>query len=78
MKASIDSAGRILIPKALRAATGLEPGADVDISAYGGGIQILYGGRGAALVEEDGHLVVAGTTPVTDEVVYALIDSIRK
>jgi AbrB family looped-hinge helix DNA binding protein len=78
MKATIDSAGRVLIPKTVRSATGLQPGAEVDVSVYGGGVQIIQGGRSARLVEEDGRLVVSGSTPVTDELVYALVDAVRK
>jgi AbrB family looped-hinge helix DNA binding protein len=78
MRAVIDSAGRLLIPKAIRSATGLAAGSEVDVSVYGGGVQILPGARSARLVEEDGRLVVSGATPVTDELLYALIDAVRK
>ncbi|MDR1426223.1 MAG: AbrB/MazE/SpoVT family DNA-binding domain-containing protein [Bifidobacteriaceae bacterium] len=78
MKATIDSGGRVLIPKALRSATGLEAGCEVDISAHGGGLQVIPGGRSASLVEERGRLVIAGTTAVTDAVIYALAEAGRK
>ncbi|MDR1189612.1 MAG: AbrB/MazE/SpoVT family DNA-binding domain-containing protein [Bifidobacteriaceae bacterium] len=78
MKALVDSAGRVLIPKALRTAAAMHPGDEVDISVYGDGVQIIPRGRAAKLVPEAGRLVVAGTTPVTDEMIYSLIDTIRK
>ena len=78
MEAKIDSVGRVLIPKKLRDALGLRAGATVDISWYGGGLQIVPGGRTARLVEEDGLLVATGTTPITDEIMYGLIDAGRK
>jgi AbrB family looped-hinge helix DNA binding protein len=78
MKATVDSGGRVLIPKALRDALGVQPGTEVDISVYGGGIQIVPGGRTAQLVEEDGVLVATSDTRLTDEVMYALIDAGRR
>ncbi|MDR1440960.1 MAG: AbrB/MazE/SpoVT family DNA-binding domain-containing protein [Bifidobacteriaceae bacterium] len=78
MKGTIDSFGRVLIPKALRSVTGLEAGSQVDISAHGGGVQVIPGGRSAGLVEEKGRLVIAGTTAVTDAVIYALAEDGRK
>lgn len=78
MEAVIDRAGRVVLPKPIRDALGLLPGTRVDISAYGAGAQLMPAGRTARLVEEDGVLVAAGDTPVTDDVVFALIDSGRK
>jgi AbrB family looped-hinge helix DNA binding protein len=78
MQTTIDAAGRIVVPKQLREALGLTPGTTLDISWYGAGLQIVPHGRTARLVEEDGHLVVDGTTPIDDEVVFALVDSVRK
>jgi AbrB family looped-hinge helix DNA binding protein len=79
MEMTIDSVGRILVPKALREAAGLVPGAKVDVSAYGGGIQIVPGGRCARVVrDDDGRLVADSNTPVSDDVVFALIDAGRR
>lgn len=79
MQAVIDSAGRILLPKQLRDALGLTPGATVDISAYGAGVQVTPGGRTARLVREpSGRLAAKGDASVSDEVMYALIDSGRR
>lgn len=78
MKASIDSVGRIVIPKALRDALGLRPGSSVDISRYGAGLQLIPIGRGARLVHEDGVLVATGDTEIDDDDVFALIDAGRR
>jgi AbrB family looped-hinge helix DNA binding protein len=78
MEAIIDNAGRIVVPKPIRDALGLLPGTRVDISAYGAGAQIVPAGRTARLVDEAGHLVSTGDTPVDDDVVFALIDAGRK
>lgn len=79
MKAVIDSRGRVVLPKQLRDALGLTPGTTVDISAYGSGLHIVPGGRTARLERDvDGRLVVWADTAVTDETVFALIDSGRR
>lgn len=79
MEAVIDSGGRVVLPKQLRDALGLTPGAKVDISAYGAGLQITPGGR-TARIERDakGRLVARADTEVTDEMMFALIDSGRR
>ena len=79
MEAVIDSGGRVVLPKQLRDALGLAPGTTVDISAYGAGVQLVPGGRTARLTrDDDGRLVADSDTVVTDEAMYALIDSIRR
>lgn len=78
MRASIDSVGRIVVPKPLRDAVGLTPGSTVDISRYGAGLQLLPTGRTARLVDESGVLVATGETPIDDEVVFGLIDAARR
>lgn len=79
MEAVIDSGGRVLLPKALREALGLTPGSKVDISAYGTGVQITPTSRTATLIRgADGRLVSRGTTVVTDDVLFALIDAGRR
>jgi AbrB family looped-hinge helix DNA binding protein len=78
VKTSIDSVGRILIPKPLREALGLRAGTELDISVYGPGLQIVPSGRTARLVEEDGVLVATSETPVSDADVVALIDAGRR
>ena len=78
MEATIDSVGRVLVPKVLRDSLGLTPGSKVDISAYGAGVQITPGGRTAKLVRENGRLVLAGDAVITDEIMYALIDAGRR
>lgn len=79
MEATIDSGGRILLPKSLREALGLAPGSTVDVSAYGAGVQITPGGRTARLQHApDGRLVAVSETTVTDDDMFALIDSGRR
>ncbi len=78
MRVTLDSGGRIVLPKALRDALGLAPGSSVDVSRYGAGLQLVPAGRTAQLVEEDGVLVAAGTTTIDDDDVFTLVDSGRR
>ncbi|WP_103061620.1 AbrB/MazE/SpoVT family DNA-binding domain-containing protein [Actinomyces qiguomingii] len=79
MEVTIDSGGRILLPKRLRESLGLLPGTKVDVSPYGAGVQVIPGGRAARVVrDEDGNLVATSQTPVTDDVMFALIDGGRR
>ncbi len=78
MKATVDSVGRVVLPKPLREALGITSGSTVDISRYGAGLHLTVGGRTARLVEDDGVLVANSDTQVDDETVFALIDAGRK
>ncbi|MBA2549741.1 MAG: AbrB/MazE/SpoVT family DNA-binding domain-containing protein [Nocardioidaceae bacterium] len=78
MQTTIDSVGRIVVPKPLRDALGLRPGSTVDISRYGAGLQLVPAGRTARLVEDAGWLVATGDTIIDDDVVFGLIDAGRR
>ena len=79
MEVTIDSVGRIVVPKALRDALGLTPGSKIDISRYGAGLQLVPAGRTARLVyNKDGLLVGTGDTTIDDDDVFALIDAGRR
>ncbi len=78
METTIDSVGRIVVPKPLRDALGLRAGSTVDISRYGSGLQLVPTGRTARLVEEGGVLVASGDMTIDDDVVFGLIDTGRR
>jgi AbrB family looped-hinge helix DNA binding protein len=74
MRATIDQAGRLVIPKSLRDSLGLVPG-EVEIVADGAGLHIepLADDR---LEDEDGLLVIpAADVVVSDELVRGLRDA---
>lgn len=78
MRASIDSAGRLVVPKGLRDALGLTPGSTVDISRYGAGLLLISAGHTARLVGEGGVTVATGETVIDDQDVFGLIDAGRR
>lgn len=78
MEVTVDSVGRIVVPKPLRDALGLVAGSTVDISRYGAGLQLVPTGRTARLVEEAGVLVATGDTTIDDDDVFGLIDAGRR
>ena len=74
MRATIDKAGRVVIPKALRDRFGLRPGA-VELIPDGSGVRIEPL-AGEDVAEEGDRLVIpAAGTPVDDETVQALRDA---
>ncbi|MGI8879436.1 MAG: AbrB/MazE/SpoVT family DNA-binding domain-containing protein [Jatrophihabitans sp.] len=77
METTLDSVGRVVIPKALRDALGLRTGTTIDISRYGSGLQLTVSGRTARLVDEAGVLVATGSHEIGDDDVFGLIDAGR-
>lgn len=78
METTVDSVGRVVIPKVLRDALGITAGSTVDLSLYGTGIQLIAAGRTARLVEVDGRLVATSDTTVSDDDVLGLLDAGRR
>lgn len=74
MRATIDQAGRLVIPKSLRDRLGLRPG-EVEVVAEGAGIRVEPI-AGDSLVERGGRLVIPATdADIDDETVLALRDA---
>ena len=71
MKATIDRAGRLVIPRDLRARIGLAHGGRVQLEIDGAAIRIEPD-AGNDLVEEDGFMVI----PATGEAI--VIDDVRE
>jgi AbrB family looped-hinge helix DNA binding protein len=78
METTIDSLGRIVVPKALRDALGLTPGTTVDVTRYGAGLQLVPAGRTARVTRVDDVLLAESDTPVTDDDVFGILDAGRR
>ena len=82
MRSAIDSAGRVVIPKALRDRLQLGRGRAVEISERDGRIEIEVVSTPMSLVKRGGRGVVAvpdgKLPPLTDEVVRATIERTRR
>ena len=77
MRTTIDAAGRLVIPKALRDEVGLMPGA-VDVSIDGAGLRIDPAPH-EGLEERDGILLIpAAGEPIDDDLVRGLRDAGRR
>lgn len=59
MKTTIDRAGRIVVPKSLRAALGLRGGDEVEITLEGERIELVPAPRKVSLREGPGGLLVS-------------------
>ena len=74
MKTTIDKAGRLVIPKALRDRLGLQPG-EVEITADGASLRVEPL-SGESLVERDGRLVIPSSgSALTEDRVRELRDA---
>ncbi|MCB1254164.1 MAG: AbrB/MazE/SpoVT family DNA-binding domain-containing protein [Austwickia sp.] len=81
MRTTIDGAGRVVVPKALRDAMGLSAGRELDIVYVDGRIEI-------SLPPADVHVDTSGALPVirptaplpplSDDVVATTIDRVRR
>jgi len=77
MRATIDRAGRLVIPRRLRDRIGLADGGEVELELDGAAVRIepIPGGE---LKEVDGLLVIPSAgTPITGDAVRRLIDADR-
>jgi AbrB family looped-hinge helix DNA binding protein len=77
MRTTIDKAGRLVIPRALRDHVGLAGGGEVELELDGAAIRIEPV-AGVDLREDDGLLIIpAAGTPITPTFVRELIDADR-
>ena len=77
MRTTIDKAGRVVIPRALRDEVGLRAG-DVEVVVEGAGVRIEPV-AGDELVEVNGRLAIpASGVRIDDELVRELIDADRE
>ncbi len=77
MRATIDKAGRLVIPKQLRDHLGLQPG-EVEVTADGAALRVEPL-TDDALEEQDGRLVIpASGLEMNDEIVRSLRDALQR
>lgn len=61
MRTTIDKAGRVVIPAALRERAGFSPGSELEVTEDSGGIRIERVAAGPRLVKISGRLVARPT-----------------
>jgi AbrB family looped-hinge helix DNA binding protein len=77
MKAAIDRAGRIVVPKPLRDALGLSPATPLEIEAVDGRLEITPEAPASEVVEGPNGPVVAAAGAVDDAAVRAALEATR-
>jgi AbrB family looped-hinge helix DNA binding protein len=79
MRATIDSAGRLVVPKRLRDELGFAPGTELELVAVNGALEVRVPSR---VRIEDGlhglHFVADDADQLTDEQVRELIEMSRR
>jgi AbrB family looped-hinge helix DNA binding protein len=81
MKATIDSAGRIVVPKALRQALGLKPGQPLEIRAGDGRLEIEIAATPVKLQRRGKGVVAVPESelpPLTAEQVRDTLERVRR
>ena len=81
MRTTIDAAGRIVVPKAIREELALYGGQELEVAAVDGRIEIEVPPSGIHLEERGGHLVAVPDHPIpplTDELVRETLEKIRR
>ena len=80
MKTTIDRAGRVVIPKALRDRAGFKPGMEIELRYNDGIIEIDSPPPEGEIVKEGSFWVwksAPGTLPITQEEINQAIEDVR-
>ena len=78
MHVSIDSAGRVVVPKRLREELGLTPGTPLEIDVVDGHLELSAPHEPARLEGgPNGPSIAATGTPITDEDIRSTLEAIR-
>ena len=81
MRATIDAAGRIVVPKSLREALGLKPGQPLEIQASDGRLEIEVAATAMQLTKRGKGVVAIPETPLpklTAEEVRSTLERVRR
>lgn len=81
MRATIDAAGRVVIPKSLREAIGLGDGGEIEIQLVDGALLVAPPTVRKRIEEHDGRATIVpeqDLPPLRDEVVRDVMDGIRR
>jgi len=81
MKTTIDSAGRIVVPKVLRETLGLKPGQPLQIQANDGGLEIAIAATAMQLTKRGKGVVAVPTVTLprlTADEVRGTLERIRR
>lgn len=81
MRATMDSAGRVVIPKSLREAIGLGDGGEIEIQLVDGALLVAPPTVRKRIEEHDGRATIVAEQelpPLPDQVVRDVLDAIRR
>lgn len=81
MRTTIDRAGRIVVPKALRDELAFTPSVELELTAVGGHLEIEPVPRPMRLERRDGRLVAAADgdfPPLSQEVMRSTLELVRE
>ena len=79
MKVSIDTAGRVVVPKPMRDELGISAGAPLEIEVVNGHLELSTPHRQPKIVEgPNGPLVAATGTSISDEDVRRVLEAARE
>ncbi|MCA0337167.1 MAG: AbrB/MazE/SpoVT family DNA-binding domain-containing protein [Actinobacteria bacterium] len=81
MRTTIDAAGRIVVPKALRVAMGFQPGQQVDIVFSDSRLEVEIAPLDAMVTTDSGWPVITPVDPpepLTDDIVREAIEATRR
>jgi len=81
MRTTIDAAGRLVVPKALRDELGLAAGQELEVRAVDGGLEVDVPATPMRLEEREGDLVAGTDRPMPElspELVRATLERIRR
>jgi AbrB family looped-hinge helix DNA binding protein len=81
MVATIDKAGRIVVPKRLREQLGFRPGQELELSAVDGRLEVEHPTTPVRLETRGGRLVAVADHPLpvlTQEMVRETLEQIRR